>query len=189
MDMPMKKILISGFEPFGGRADNPSADAVFALPDTVGDARLLKILLPVEYGVSSRLLLRQAESVRADAVICVGYAAGRGLITPELYARNLRRCPRADNAGIICENEAISPGSPETLSSLLPCPDIVEACLARGINARLSDDCGGYVCNDLFYTLMLRGKGRRGFIHVSDMSREENTSALLCAVEETMRNL
>ena len=33
----MKKLLITGFEPFGGEAINPSWEAVRGLPDAIGE--------------------------------------------------------------------------------------------------------------------------------------------------------
>ena len=75
--MDTKTLLITGFMPFGGDAKNPSWDAVAALPDTVGAYRLHKLLLPVEFGHAAALAQKEAEAIRADAILCVGLAAGR----------------------------------------------------------------------------------------------------------------
>jgi pyroglutamyl-peptidase len=40
------KLLISGFEPFGDDAINPSQDAVLSLPDQLDGVTLIKVILP-----------------------------------------------------------------------------------------------------------------------------------------------
>ena len=42
----MKKLLITGFDPFGGEAINPAWEAVKALPDRIGDYELNKEMIP-----------------------------------------------------------------------------------------------------------------------------------------------
>ena len=44
----MKKLLITGFEPFGGQTVNPSGEAVAQLPDIIGQCQLHKLRIPVE---------------------------------------------------------------------------------------------------------------------------------------------
>ena len=43
------KILVTGFEPFGGEAVNPSWLAVSQIPDQVKGAEVIKKQLPVEW--------------------------------------------------------------------------------------------------------------------------------------------
>ena len=79
----MKKLLITGFEPFGGQTVNPSWEAVALLPESVGPWKLHKLRIPVEYGEAARLTLEKARELGADAVLSVGQAGGRGAVTPE----------------------------------------------------------------------------------------------------------
>ena len=44
------KILITGFEPFGGDAVNPSSEAVGLLPDQIDGTDIIKKVLPVVFG-------------------------------------------------------------------------------------------------------------------------------------------
>ena len=58
--METKKLLITGFEPFGGQDINPSWEAVALLPERIGPWRLAKLRIPVEYGNAARLVLEKA---------------------------------------------------------------------------------------------------------------------------------
>lgn len=190
----MKKLLITGFEPFDGQTVNPSWEAVALLPETVGPWKLHKLRIPVEYGEAARLTLEKARELGADAVLSVGQAGGRGAVTPEVIGINLREASIADNAGRLCKGEPIDPEGPDGLFATLPVREMVEAINAGGIPARLSYSAGAYVCNDVLYSLLLHYRGsdvRAGFIHVPfipgqgdpNMTLENIVAALTAAIE------
>ena len=79
----MKKLLITGFEAFGGETINPSWEAVARLPETIGEYSLTKQRLPVVFGEAARIAISTAEEGKCDAVLCIGQAGGRSAITPE----------------------------------------------------------------------------------------------------------
>jgi pyrrolidone-carboxylate peptidase len=56
----MKKLLITGFDPFHKNAENPSWLAAAALPDTVGEYELKKLQLPTVYGVAAGKVIAEA---------------------------------------------------------------------------------------------------------------------------------
>jgi pyroglutamyl-peptidase len=93
------KILITGFEPFGGYAVNPSSEAVGLLPDQIDGTDIIKKVLPVVFGDAADQLTEMIRETVPDAVICTGLAAGRKGITPELIAVNIRDARIPDNAG------------------------------------------------------------------------------------------
>ena len=95
----MDQVLITCFEPFGGRTSNASAEAVFALPSVVGPFELHRLCLPVTFGTAAERAIADIDELSPAAVICVGEAAGRTAITPEKVALNLRTARIPDNAG------------------------------------------------------------------------------------------
>ena len=150
----MKRLLITGFAPFGGDHINPSWQAVRALPDTVGQWELYKKELPVTFRGAPAALFEAVEEAEPDAVLMVGLAAGRGAVTPERQGVNeiVARIP--DNEGNQPQDEPVVPGGPETLFSTLPVEDMTDAIAALGIPARLSDSAGRFVCNALLYAAL-----------------------------------
>lgn len=175
--------------PFGGESKNPSWEAVEALPETVGDRRLKKCLLPVEFGKAAALAIREAEAAHADAILCVGLAAGRTAVTPELVGINLRDARIPDNAGQKPQDEPIDPNGPAAYFSTLPVRSMVDAIRAENIPAALSYSAGAYVCNDLLYSLLHRYAGtpiRVAFLHVPlerDLPLKSSVLALTKAIE------
>lgn len=192
--MEEKKLLITGFEPFGGQAVNPSWEAVALLPDRIGPWLLTKLRIPVEYGNAARLILEKAGDLAPDAIISVGQAGGRSAVTPEVIGINLREAAAPDNAGRLCRGEPIDPQGPDGIFSTLPVREMVKAMEEKGIPAKLSYSAGAYVCNDVLYSLLLRFRGsgvRAGFIHVPfipgqgepNMALGDIAAALTSAIE------
>ena len=108
----MKKLLITGFDPFGNNAVNPSWLAVEQLPAQVGGFTLRKRMLPTVFGEASRAVLEEAVVWEPDVILCIGLAAGRSAVTPERIGVNIRDARIADNAGNRPEGEFVIPGGP-----------------------------------------------------------------------------
>lgn len=182
----MKKLLISGFEPFGGESINPSWEAVSMLPIEINGYQLTKLRLPVVFGEASEKLMDVAEKIRPDVIICIGQAGGREAITPELVAINLRYAKNPDNKGNMPMDEEIISGGDRAYFSTVPVRRIADALASSGIRGSVSYSAGAYVCNDLLYTLLSKYNGsetRVGFIHVPySSSQGKQPSMELCDI-------
>ena len=188
------KLLITGFEPFGGDTVNPSWEAVKALPEQIGQYQLYKLRLPVVFGKAAEMAIAEAERLQADAVLAIGLAGGRWAVTPEAVAINLRDAGIPGNAGLQPHDEPIVPGAPAAYFATLPVRAMRDAIRAADIPAALSYSAGVYVCNDIMYSLLHHFAGtqvRCGFMHVPylpDMGSpslplETITAAVQAAVE------
>ncbi|MCF0136690.1 MAG: pyroglutamyl-peptidase I [Lachnospiraceae bacterium] len=165
------KLLITGFQPFGGENMNPAYEAVKRLPDRIGSVELVKKEIPVVFGEAARQVIDCMEELQPDVVICVGQAGGRPGITPEKVAINLQTTRMPDNAGNSPVDLPICPEGPDAYFSLLPVRRMEETMTAAGLPAYLSYTAGTYVCNDVMYRLLHHITTRRpgvigGFIHV-----------------------
>ena len=191
----MKKLLITGFEPFGGEIINPSWEAVKLLPDEINGYSLTKLLLPVVFGLASERVLEVTEKLYPDVILCIGQAGGRSAVTPELVAINLRNASIPDNRGCQPIDEPIVDGGNTAYFSTIPVRRIAESIAEQGISAQVSYSAGAYVCNDLLYTLLDRfdrTATRVGFIHIPyctdqdkdpSMELDSITKALAIAIE------
>ena len=167
------KILITGFEPFGGEAINPSSEAVMSLPNQVDDIIIKKMSLPVVFGKSADVLLAALDEGDFDAVICVGQAGGKTSINIERIAINIDDTkPRSpDNEGNAPNDQPIYQDSPAAYFATLPIKDIVTNLIKAGIPATISNTAGTYVCNHvmyhaLHYVAQKRPEMKVGFVHI-----------------------
>ena len=177
----MKKMLITGFEPFGGESINPSWEAVSRLPDEIGNWSLTKVRIPVEFGVAADTVMQVAEKIVPDAIVCVGQAGGRDAVTPELVGINLRHSSVPDNGGYQPTDEPVVAGGADAYFSTLPVRKMAEATVAVGVPSSVSYSAGSYVCNDLLYTLLhrYRESGTRvGFVHIPYATEQGKTPAM-----------
>lgn len=178
-------ILVTGFEPFGGHKVNASWEAVRRLPSFVSGHEITSFQLPVDFERAAELALLRAEILEADAVLCVGMAAGREKICLEARAVNRMETAVPDNAGFCPRGEAIEEDGPSERLSSMPVSAMALALTEAGIPAVVSEDAGTFVCNDLFYRLLSEYEGSRisvGFIHVPSAKTLE-TSLVTRALE------
>ena len=171
---PMRKLLVTGFEPFHKATTNPTKDIVQIL-DGENIEGLTTAVLPVEFGRSWQILKELIETHKPEIVISLGQAEGRSQITPEKIAINLDNARIPDNAGNSPVNMAIVSGAPDGIFSTLPIDNYVETLKAADIPASISFSAGTYVCNHLFYSLQHYCKDKdikSGFIHVPLMESQ-----------------
>ncbi len=166
------KILVTGFEPFGGSPINPSQLLVESLPGTFSEGiAISKAILPVDKRAGPEKLVTAVNQLHPDAVLCFGLALGRQMISLERIAVNLMDYRIPDNAGVTVQDQPIAPDGPAAYFSSLPLRAMISALKEAGIPAELSLSAGAYLCNQIFYTLMHTIHIRElsipaGFIHL-----------------------
>ncbi len=188
----MKKLLITGFDPFGGATVNPAREAVMALPHTVGDWSLTKLEIPTVFGLAAETVLSAAEALRPDAILCIGQAGGRKAITPEVVAINLREASIPDNLGYTPKNQPVIADAPAAYFATLPVREMVAAVTAEEIPCALSYSAGTFVCNDLLYTLLHHYDGsdvRVGFIHIPYLPQQAGEGVASLPLEDMVKGL
>ncbi|MFP7224609.1 pyroglutamyl-peptidase I [Priestia filamentosa] len=167
-----QKVLLTGFEPFGGEKLNPSWEAVKQLHGEVIDGvTLVAEQIPTVFGKSVEVIEKLIQQYNPDIVICVGQAGGRLHITPERVAININDARIPDNKGNQPIDEPIVDKGPVAYWSTLPIKRMVKNMQESNIPASVSHTAGTFVCNHIFYGLMdyitrtslsIRG----GFIHI-----------------------
>lgn len=169
--MKLKKLLLTGFEPFLKYKSNPTMNIVKALDGRViGDYTVHSKVLSVEFKVAGEELMTYIEEVRPDAIISLGLAGGRSQVTPERIAINVNDGP-ADNSGYAPIDEEIIGGGPDGYFTTLPIRKMVESLQEEGLPATISNTAGAYLCNNIMYRSLHYAKQqqksvRAGFIHI-----------------------
>ncbi|MFJ2621787.1 pyroglutamyl-peptidase I [Glutamicibacter sp. NPDC087344] len=145
------RILVTGFEPFGNDNFNASDAVVSALPDHLGKNQITTAILPVSFTRSGQALNELLAETQPDALLCLGEAGGRKLITPELRAVNLNHARIPDNDGAQPQHTPIVAGGPHLLHPGLDARRITRSLVLAGFAAAPSEDAGRFVCNHVAY--------------------------------------
>jgi pyroglutamyl-peptidase len=181
------RILLTGFDPFGGQAVNPSWMAVEALHGReIEGHRVVSVQVPTVFGRSIEVLREQLALHEPALVVCTGQAGGRSAMSLERVAINVNDARIPDNAGAQPVDTPVIAEGPAAYFTTLPIKAMLASLLAEGIRADVSQTAGTFVCNHLFYGLMHtlatdpRRRGTRGgLIHVPWLPQQGQPSMTL----------
>ena len=170
----MMKILVTGFDPFGGEKINPALETIKRLPDTILGAQIIKLEIPTVVGKSLAKIKEAVEKENPDAVLSIGQAGGRSEITVERIGINIDDCRIPDNEGNQPIDEPVVKGGPAAYFVTVPIKAIVENIKAHNIPASISNTAGTFICNHVCYGVAhlaaqrtAAGKPMKsGFIHI-----------------------
>jgi pyroglutamyl-peptidase len=165
------RLLLTGFEPFGGEPINPSWEAVRALEgERIGGHQVVVRRLPVSFAGARSALEAAIDALQPRLVLAVGQAGGRARLSLERVAINLIDARIPDNEGCQPIDAAVVEGAACAHFATVPVKAMRAAIEAAGVPAELSHSAGCYVCNAVFFLLMQqladRPGVRGGFLHV-----------------------
>lgn len=165
------KILVTGFDPFGGEPINPAIETVKRLPDTIAGAQILKLEIPTVCHKSLRVIDEAISQYDPDVILSIGQAGGRPDITVERVGINVDDCRIPDNEGNQIIDEPVFPDGPAAYFVTLPIKAMVQKVQEKGIPASVSNTAGTFVCNHVTYgvchLVATKYPGKRsGFIHI-----------------------
>lgn len=171
------KILVTGFDPFGGEKVNPALEAVKSLPSEIHGAEIHWVEIPTVFYRSAEVLEAEIVRFQPDAVLCIGQAGGRASLTPERVAINQDDARIPDNQGNQPIDTPIRLDGEAAYFSTLPIKAMVQAIKEEGLPATVSNTAGTFVCNHLMYqALYLADKKfphmRAGFMHIPYMTEQ-----------------
>lgn len=180
------RVLVTGFEAFGGDAVNPAGEVAQALHGCVlHDLQIAGVVLPCAFGQALAALDEALASVQPSLVLALGVAARRSAFTPERVAINLDDARIADNLGTMPLDRPVVAGGPAAYFSTLPVKAMVAAIRqSTGLDAEVSHSAGSFVCNHVFYGLMHRlhtqpalAGVRGGFMHLPPLPGQVSAAA------------
>ena len=171
------KILVTGFDPFGGETVNPALEAVKSLPSEIHGAEVHWVAIPTVFYKAAEVLETTIVRYQPDAVLCIGQAGGRASLTPERVAINQDDARIPDNQGNQPIDTPIRLDGQAAYFSTLPIKAMVQAIKEEGLPATVSNTAGTFVCNHLMYqALYLADKKfpnmRAGFMHIPYMTEQ-----------------
>jgi pyroglutamyl-peptidase len=165
------RILVTGFEPFGGDRLNPSREVARELDGRrVAGHAIVGRCLPCAFGAALPALQSLIDDTRPGIVIALGLAGSRGAVSIERVAINLIDARIADNTGAQPIDLPVIAGAPSAYFASLPVKAILAGLREAGIASEVSHSAGTFVCNQIFFALMHRlrawPQAKGGFIHL-----------------------
>jgi pyroglutamyl-peptidase len=165
------KILVTGFDPFGGESINPAYEAVRRLPGVLDGLEIVRLEVPTIFNISVQQVVERIDALQPEAWLGVGQAGGRCDIGVERVAINLIDGRIADNAGYQPIEEPSDPAGAVAFFATLPVKAMVAEIHRAGIPASISHSAGTFVCNHLMYGVLHHIQRQRlavrgGFIHI-----------------------
>ena len=187
------KILLTGFEPFGGNATNVSSEVASTfLPHSIEGSEIVVAQLPVSFKRVGKILSQLIELHRPDIILMLGQAGNREKISIERIAVNLMDSKMGDNDGYCPNEQSVVTGAENALFSNMPLKKIVENWRNTGIDAVISNSAGLYVCNCTLYNALHIAHQKEldckiGFIHLPKINNRDNKPIILKQMHKAIK--
>ena len=171
------KVLVTGFDPFGGEKLNPALEVIKSLPSEIQGAEVRWLEVPTVFYKSAKILEEEIRIYQPDIVLCIGQAGGRKGLTPERVAINQDDARIQDNEGNQPIDRPIQLDGPPAYFSSLPIKAMVQAIKEEGLPASVSNTAGTFVCNHLMYQVLYLVEKefptiKAGFMHIPYMMEQ-----------------
>ena len=166
----MIRVLVTGFDPFGGEKINPSWELVKKLDMKEEGIDLYKLELPTVFYRANDILFKKIKEIDPHLIISFGQAGGRSKISLEFIGINHINSNIPDNDGKSYRQKIYEDGADAYFSNL-PLYRIEEDLKGKNIPVHISYSAGSYVCNNILYSLgYYRKKHKKnymaGFVHI-----------------------
>lgn len=164
------KILITGFDPFGGEKTNPAIESVKRIDENIEGAEIYKLEIPTVFHKAAYKIEEKIKEIKPDVILSVGQAGGRYDLTVERVAINQDDARIPDNEENQPIDVKIREDGKNAYFATIPIKAMVEEIKKENIPASVSNTAGTFVCNHVMYQdLYLAekyGNIKAGFIHV-----------------------
>lgn len=165
------KILVTGFDPFGGESINPAIEVVKELDEEILGATIIKLEIPTVCYKSLQVIEEAIKRYDPDVILSIGQAGGRSDITVERIGININDFSIRDNEGQQIIDEKIYEDGPDAYFVNIPIKAVVEKIRLSKIPASVSNTAGTFVCNHVTYgvrhLIETKYNGKKsGFIHI-----------------------
>ena len=165
------KILVTGFDPFGGDTVNPALELIKKLPKEIDGCEIITLEVPTVFHKSIQTIRDAIDKYQPDAVLSIGQAGGRVDLTVERVGINCDDARIPDNEGNSPVDAKIFEDGDDAYLLTLPIKAMVKEIQAAGVPASVSNTAGTFVCNHVAYGVAYLAKKyyphmKTGFMHI-----------------------
>lgn len=164
-------VLVTGFESFGNHPENSSWEVARRVASCgIEGAEIVAEQLPVSFNRVAEVLRTKVEKHSPNLIIMLGQSAVTDRIKLERVALNIMDSVMGDNDGVKPDEEPIDNSGAAALFTSLPIKKLRSAIEEKGINVKISNSAGLYVCNRAYYEALRmckeQGAMQAIFIHL-----------------------
>ena len=185
----MKRILLTGFEPFGGSEINSSWETAVRVGQLSPKGVVVEtVQLPVSFKRAGEAIRKALRENQPNVLVMLGQRGKGTSIDIERIAINLMDAINPDNDGCQPQEQAILSGGKSAYFSNLPVKVLRDALLQKSIPARVSNSAGLYVCNSTYYNALeeihkLQLPTKAVFVHLPKIGADFPLAMLMEAVK------
>lgn len=151
------KLLVTGFEPFGGENINPSSEVLKLFPEWLGEHQIITLVIPTVRRKAIQKVKEALELHQPEVLILLGQAGGIGELHLEKVGINLDDFRIPDNEGNQPIDEVIYEDGENAYFSNLPLKKIAQKMSEVGVKASISYSAGTFLCNHILYGSLYLG--------------------------------
>ena len=149
------RVVLTGFEPFGGSDVNSSWETAVRVEHMSPKGVTIEIKpLPVSFKRAGDDIRELLTEIRPDVLIMLGQRGKGQSIDIERIAVNLMDSVNPDNDGFCPQEQRIADDGDSAYFSNIPVKILRDALLSRGMPAKVSNSAGLYVCNSTYYNAL-----------------------------------
>jgi pyroglutamyl-peptidase len=152
----MKKIILTGFEPFGEYQYNPTKDLVEYFKQKphkhLSSVSITAVLLPCTYKGAFEILSKHIDEIQPHAVISTGLSSSVGGIRIETVFRNIMYSKYKDANGDCPDGVKIQKKRPVHMCDAYPNSEgyqLAQLLIERNIPVEISHNANTFICNSL----------------------------------------
>lgn len=164
----MRKIILTGFGPFGELQSNPTEKLIHSLEETLENELYQFFVLPVSYSYCSGWSEKHI-SDEVCLVIHFGVSAKSEVIQLERSGRNIAGSTKDVDGN--CHGSKILKDGPEKIQSSLDLKRLCKQMNGADFQCEVSDNAGDYLCNFILYKSLCVAAEKTLFVHVPPESK------------------
>lgn len=175
--MSSGRILVTGFEPFGGEKINPSQEILKTLAQKKELSEKCDfLLLPVDYTLGPQKLLQAWRQGSYQAWLGLGQAGGRSQISLERLAINWKEVDFNVREGQRIQPEALVPDQTSAIINPLDLAALKQSIIDQKIPCEVSVSAGAYICNAVYFHWLLETAAQVPglFVHVPFLPQQHH---------------
>lgn len=155
----MQRVVVTGFEPYWNYEYNSSWEVAKEVASLDGlNVDIIAEQLPVSFKRVGECLQQIIKKHKPNVLLMLGQSGGSDRVKLERTALNLMDAKLSDNDGCIPDEVPINTCYPPALFTNMPVKILRQKIEELEIPVKISNSCGLYVCNCLYYEALMQLK-------------------------------